>query len=432
MGRRYAEVVMSRMHLLGLAGVLGLAATFAACSASSDGGDGFDNGDGTGGGGNASGTGGSPADGDLGVDDDFDPTGVGGSSSSGGNPTCITDEAVDDDLDGLSEDAGDCNDCDPNVHPGSIEVIATADGGGGAGGGSGAGGAPAAADEDCDGMVDNVAPPCDTGLLVDDADPNSAAKAVELCQAAEGMKWGVLGANYVRANGAVIPANLAVGILPDFGPNVAVQGGERMLALSSGNARRPGDAGFCGSTTCTHNGAGTPPPGFPQDTSGCPGAANINDDVGFEVSLRSPKNATGYSFNFKFYSFEYPEWVCTSFNDQFITLVTPPPMGAIDGNISFDANNNPVSVNVAFFQVCPGCAAGEAELQGTGFELSAGATTWLQTTAPITGGEEFSIRWAIWDTGDAALDSTALVDNFQWVATGGTPSVGTEPIPDPK
>jgi hypothetical protein len=421
------------MHFLGLAGVLGLAATFAACSASSDGGDGFDNGDGSGGAGNASGAGGSPADGDQGVDDDFDPTGVGGSSSSG-NPTCITDEAVDDDLDGLSEDAGDCNDCDPNVHPGSIEVIAAADGAGGAGvgGGSGGGGAPVAADEDCDGIVDNVAPPCDGGLALDDPDPNSGAKAVDLCQAADGLKWGVVNAAYVRANGAPAAASLANGILDGFGANVAVQGGERMLALSSGYARRPVDPNYCGGISCSVAGAGTPPPGFPQDTAGCSGSPDINDDAALQVTVRSPKNATGYSFLFKFYSHEYPEWVCTSFNDQFISLVTPEPMGSINGNISFDSASNPVSVNVAFFDVCAGCPAGEAELQGTGFEYDAGATSWLQTTAPITGGDEVTIRWAIWDTGDTAWDSTVLVDNFQWVATGGTPSVGTEPIPDPK
>ena len=48
------------------------------------------------------------------------------------------------------------------------------------------------------------------------------------------------------------------------------------------------------------------------------------------------------------------------------------------------------------------------------------------------GGEEFTIRLAIWDTGDQALDSTALIDNFRWLATGGTVTVGTKPIPVPK
>ena len=58
--------------------------------------------------------------------------------------------------------------------------------------------------------------------------------------------------------------------------------------------------------------------------------------------------------------------------------------------------------------------------------------SWLKTQAPVTGGQEITVRFAIWDTSDDALDSTALIDNFQWIANGGTVNVGTEEIPDPK
>ena len=47
-------------------------------------------------------------------------------------------------------------------------------------------------------------------------------------------------------------------------------------------------------------------------------------------------------------------------------------------------------------------------------------------------GEEFTIRFAIWDTGDQYFDSTVLVDGFEWIANGGTVAVGTDPIDDPK
>ena len=106
-----------------------------------------------------------------------------------------------------------------------------------------------------------------------------------------------------------------------------------------------------------------------------------------------------------------------------------PLAASIDGNISFDAMGNPVSVNIAFFDVCSGCALGTSELQGTGFDTwdDAGATSWLTTTSPIEGGTEFTIRFAIWDTGDAAWDSTVLIDNFRWIADGGTVDVGTTP-----
>jgi hypothetical protein len=181
-----------------------------------------------------------------------------------------------------------------------------------------------------------------------------------------------------------------------------------MLVMSSGHARTPSQPNACGALTCSLVGAGTPPTGFPQDVPPCSGSPNINDDIALELQLRAPTNAVGYSFDFDFYSFEYPEWVCTSFNDQFIALVTPPPMGAINGNISFDSMTNPVSVNIAFFEVCSRCPLGTAELSGTGFDVwdDAGATGWLVTQAPGTGGDEVSIRFAIWDTGDSAWDST--------------------------
>jgi hypothetical protein len=86
------------------------------------------------------------------------------------------------------------------------------------------------------------------------------------------------------------------------------------------------------------------------------------------------------------------------------------------------------------------------ELEGTGFDLwdspaynlgtdfgGAGATTWLISQAPVKGGEEITIRFAMWDTGDANFDSSTLVDNFQWIATHGTQvTVGTTPVPQPQ
>jgi len=349
-------------------------------------------------------------------------TGATSGNGSGGSG-CQSGPNDDADMDGFTPSTGDCNDCDPNVNPGAIEVIVTDP--------SMDGGVPTPADEDCDGMVDNVPPPCDGNIALDDFVALNGAHAIDLCQEATpaDKKWGVLSAAYVRADGSAAPQSPQVGILDGFGPNVPVQLGSRMLGLSSGHARLPGQPDACNTYLCDGYGAGTAPVGFPQDVPNCAGSTAINDDVGLELTLRAPTNATGYSFLFDFYSFEYPEWVCTNYNDQFIALVSPPPMGSINGNISFDSQANPVSVNIAFFDVCSGCAQGTAELAGTGFDGSwgddAGATSWLKTTAPIGGGEEFTIRFAIWDTGDQVWDSTVLVDSFQWIANGGTVSVGT-------
>jgi hypothetical protein len=274
--------------------------------------------------------------------------------------------------------------------------------------------------------------------------------------------WGVLSAEYVRANGTNYPnPGLQVGIQSGFGPNVHVQKGSNMLLISSGHARIPGQPGNCASNSCYDDGEGTAPPNFPQDNPNCPPSEDIWDDIGLQLNIRTPTNATGYSFSFKFYSNEFPTWVCNSYNDQFIALVNPAPPGAINGNISFDSMHNPVSVNLGFFNVCdasqesqyavyccgptcpsppnPYCSSGTAELQGTGFNVvdaeygGAGATSWLKSQAPVKGGTDITIRFAMWDTGDDNFDSSTLIDDFQWIATpGSNVTVGTSPIPNPQ
>ncbi|HEY2516165.1 MAG TPA: hypothetical protein VGI39_35080, partial [Polyangiaceae bacterium] len=336
--------------------------------------------------------------------------------------TCnVTDPNADADKDGWSIAQGDCNDCDPNVNPGAIDVLKTNDGG-----------APTWGDEDCDGMPGDSAQACDMGLALTDVDAADGAKAIELCRTATmaDRKYGVLSANYVHSDGSAFASpGTQVGIQGGFGPNVHVQGGQNMLALSTGAARVVGQTGACGKLSCCIDAACTtkatavPLPGFPQEAPPCSKTAGTTDDVAFELQVRAPSNATGYSFNFKFYSFEFPNWVCdqSGYNDQFIALVTPPPLGAYvptgstGGNISFDSNNNPVSVNLGFFDVCDGnasrfavncgkvsgatcppvpmpyCPSGVGELAGTGFDVwdtktgegPAGATKWLQTKAPV-------------------------------------------------
>jgi hypothetical protein len=362
----------------------------------------------------------------------------------------VTDPNADMDHDGWTPAQGDCNDCDPNVNPGAVDTPAHP---------GPDGGIIPAEDNNCDGKID-VGVTCDANLALADIDPMHGANAIELCQTAtaQDKKWGVLSANYVRANGTVYTPGTEVGILQSFGPNVKVKAGANMLVLSSGHARLPGQPGACGKISCSNNGNGVAPPGFPQNIPNCTPQKQIVDDEGLELQIRAPTNATGYTFNFKFHSFEYPTWVCTDYNDQFITLVTPPPMGSLNGNISFDSNHNPVSVNLGYFEVCdpasivnfakschnvnpncpptpsPYCPSGLSELVGTGFDIwgggtinNGGGTTWLQTSAPVQGGSTFTIRFVIWDTGNSQYDSTVLIDNFQWIATGGTVTTGTVP-----
>lgn len=450
----------SALFLFGIAGVI--AATGAACSANPA------TASTSGGGSNPTSSGASMGTGKGGAGPSTsvttgDDITVAVGSGGAGTGDCNSKMDEDQDKDGWSKLDGDCNDCDANVNPGAIEVKITMP--------QGDAGIPDPADEDCDGTADNVAPPCDTGLALADVDPADAAKAIDLCQTTtespaskKDRKWGVLSSKYVSADGlSPRTPGLQVGLLDKFGMNVKTRLGASMLGLSTGHMRTPGQPGACTtdgnpqsptSQNCVTTNDGPPPAGFPQAVPGCPAPPNltIHDDIALEVKLRSPTNATGYKFNFKFYSYEYAEWVCTSYNDQFVALVTPPPMGSINGNISFDSGNHPVSVNIAFFDVCdpaskayfaqhcsggscpvapnPYCPSGKAELLGTGMDgqvdvLDGGGTSWLQTSAPVKGGDDISIRFTIWDTFDHNLDSSVLIDAFQWIANGGTVKVGT-------
>jgi hypothetical protein len=376
----------------------------------------------------------------------FDGGGV--TNGAGGGNNCAPTMTSDVDQDGFTGEQGDCNDCDANVNPNAIDIQAPP-------------GDPIV-DENCDGLLDNyMAEVCDNGLAVDDLDPLNAARSVELCKMSSGPNdWGVVSATWVLADGSPpaqidLPVfHLGHGFLSAFGPNVNVQKGQRMLGLSSGTARQLNDPGYSSVGGFAKGYQGNHPQGFPKESPACPGVitGEPNDPTGVEVVIRAPSNAHGFSFDFDFYTYEWPVYVCSTFNDFFVALLSPIPPNQTDGNISFDSQGNPVSVNNAFVEVCgcqgnpPNpciaggktftCALGNIELIGTGFGFDTdgyqdhGATSWLATKAPIDPGSEITIRWAVYDSGDGVLDSTTLIDNWQWIAEPGT-VVETDPIPDP-
>ena len=316
-------------------------------------------------------------------------------------------------------------------------------------------------DDDGDGQVDNVTV-CDTGLAAS-GDAMAFAKSIGLCQQASGAKWGVVSATYTNSHTANTPPNDAQhGILPKFGNVVKPREGSMFGILSSGSAtENDSDTGpfFKGQKNgmqALSFGQGAPP-GYPKNTPGCPNlGAGVNDVIDVKLVVKAPANAKGLQFDFDFYSGEWPEYVCTPYNDSFIAYLAAQGFnnGAAD-NMSFDVNNNPVSVNNGFFDRCTpntktGCAqgiggtqktascpGGTAELAGTGFDdpgtyctnpsSGGGATGWLQSKAPIKPGETFTIEFMIWDTGDASWDSSVIVDNFLW-APGDT-TAGTQRPP---
>jgi len=314
------------------------------------------------------------------------------------------------------------------------------------GGSSQGGGPPLCTTPDCIG--NNPQGNCDGSLPIDSADGMDGARAIGICQVASGDSWGVVSAEYVRSDGQPMNApELAIGrgILTAFGPNVQPREGGQMLALSSGAARQPSDPGYMSvgghwKDMMPHGS----PPGYPKESPSCPGVTTGEpyDSAGLKLVIKTPLDAKSFTFNLDFYTYEFPVYICSTFNDFFVALMNPvPPRVDPDGNISFDAQNNLISVNAGFLEVCHPqqaggknfpCSLGPGELAGTGYDEQmngSAATSWLQTTAPIEApGSNIELMFAIWDSGDGVLDSTVLIDNFKFELEEGV--VGT--IPDPK
>jgi hypothetical protein len=181
-----------------------------------------------------------------------------------------------------------------------------------------------------------------------------------------------------------------------------------------------------------------------------------------EIQVRVPTNAKSFKLSTNFFSAEFPEWVCSPYNDFFVVLLDSAwngsPANPTDKNLAFyqkpgTSSKYPVGVNLAYgdtglFQQCKngptGCAfgsvagnistcAGTSGLAGTGFDgtpssgtcgtsnQTGGGTGWLVTSGNVVGGEIIKLRIAVWDTSDGLYDSLALIDNFQWSVDASTP-----------
>ncbi|MBS2013151.1 MAG: choice-of-anchor L domain-containing protein [Deltaproteobacteria bacterium] len=307
-------------------------------------------------------------------------------------------------------------------------------------------------DDDGDGTVDNP-PECDDAITPGAATAEDFAKALGICATAAKDGYGVVKAELTRGYGSTQAPNVGqAGVLTKFGNVIKPREGKKLAALSTGYASEYDSPGGTQTSFAPGKGwnySGQLPPGFPKAASGCDQATDTNDVVNLKLTLKAPKNASGVRFDFNFYSSEWPQYICSEFNDGFLAYLSAKGFnGGKADNISFDSKKNPVSVNNGFFDRCtpnvdigcaPGakpatstCPGGVDELRGTGFGVdgkwcdlgplgggqktstNGGATGWLTSSAPVAAGEEFTIEFMIWDTGDSSLDSLVLLDNFKW------------------
>lgn len=303
--------------------------------------------------------------------------------------------------------------------------------------------------------IEDPEAPCDSGVDIDTEDAAQAAAAIGICKQADSDDdWGLVEAKWTMGNGAPIPTDaipnyhVGHGVLDDFGAEVDPLEGDKVLALSSGTARNPDEPGYETVEGWAKGFTDNPVAGLSYTSPACPNTPDTgqpHDTVALELRLRAPEGAEGIAFDFNFFTFEWPEYVCSTFNDYFAAMMTPSPNNKL--NISFDSAGNQITVNNALVEVCDcgngppcdagmltyECADGASMLTGTGFEgdpssFTHAATGWLSTQAPLVAGENIIVRFAVWDSGDGVLDSTAIVDNFRWLGYA-EPDPETTPIP---
>ena len=378
---------------------------------------------------------------------------VGGSNDPVGSPG-----NPDNDGDGFGACSGDCcdsvDDClEPAlVNPGAFDVPANL------------------VDDNCDGQVDNDALTCDVGLASNSQSAWHYAQALGICQqtTAAGPGPGYISGALLHPSGQDGESSNGHALRDGFGTVIKNQEGDRLVVLSSGHAAdkndtNPNFASFQGGQNtgkdataptdwlAKHGGKFPPAPGCSISSN-----KNANDGQMLSLTLRAPTNANSFTMKIYFLSAEYPEYVCTVFNDYALVLVdSADTENPADKNIATYTDTNggvwPLSVNIAktvagLFTACnngpisqcsgssqtTGCI-NTNELSGTGFDNNAsacgfygpagGGTGWLGIQGHVVPGETFTIRMAVWDTADSVWDSMILLDEFTWATQAAVPGL---------
>ena len=157
-------------------------------------------------------------------------------------------------------------------------------------------------------------------------------------------------------------------------------------------------------------------PGSPEhfESTDFDGVGTAGDTASLRLSLLVPDGATALSFDFRFMSEEYPEYVGSVFNDFFSAYLTD---SAGSRQVAFDDNGHIINVNNNFFNpnIYP---------IGTVFD---GSTKRLTTTVNVNEGEVITLQFVVGDVGDGIYDTAVFLDNVRFNIGGGP---GTTPTAD--
>jgi hypothetical protein len=174
--------------------------------------------------------------------------------------------------------------------------------------------------------------------------------------------------------------------------------GSTFAILSNGNARRADDPNDSPSSGSESRG---------------PAIRGARDVVIMRIDMRVPRGANCLSFDFRFLSEEYPEYVGDLFNDAFIAELgrstwtagtkDDPEIRAPD-NFAKDVQGNPIRVNRIGDTTMTA-----ANAKGTTYD---GATRRLRASTPVKPGNR-RLYLSIFDQGDRIYDSAVFLDNLR-------------------
>ncbi|MEZ4452719.1 MAG: choice-of-anchor L domain-containing protein [Nannocystaceae bacterium] len=160
------------------------------------------------------------------------------------------------------------------------------------------------------------------------------------------------------------------------------------------------------------------------------GTGDPNDKLTFTFKAMVPDNVESYSFNFAYFSSEWPTWVDTVFNDLFIAWQVSE---AYTGNVTFIGDAPLTVTSLDPYLSTDGYSNNEPQLQGTGFTGHAGSD-WFGANQNVVGGEVLWMTFMIADMGDSILATMTIVDNFHWNCEACIPADDpkcTGEVPDP-
>jgi hypothetical protein len=220
---------------------------------------------------------------------------------------------------------------------------------------------------------------------------NDAAGASAIATAIAANPAVVTSASFLTTPPNGTPHAVADAPLSSFPTN-----GSTFAILTSGNANFADDPNVSGSTG--------------EALGGISFRGNTDFDVSIlRVGLNVPQQANCLTFDFQFYSDEFPEWVNTAYNDAFIaeldnsTWTTAGSAISAPDNFAFDPSGDVISINST-----GNTAMNAANATGTTYD---GATPLLSASTQVTPGAH-TLYLSIFDQGDQIYDSAVFLDNL--------------------